>query len=201
MSHTDAFLEKMTEAADILALADADKIEKMANELALLREHGGRLFIIGVGGSAANASHAVNDFRKLCGIEAYCPTDNIAELTARTNDDGWENVFSLWLEGCNVTPKDAILVFSVGGGSLAPPISMNIVLAVQHAAKVGMKVFGIVGRDGGATKLYGDYVVVIPTVEPSLVTPITESFQGIILHCLVSHPKLAMQKAKWEGTV
>lgn len=196
MSHADRFME----CVGAVALAiNAGAIDDMASDLATLRGRNGRLFILGVGGSAANASHAVNDFRKLCGIETYAPTDNVSELSARTNDDGWESVFSEWLVGSRLSSNDAILVLSVGGGSLEKKVSVNIVRAIDHAKSVGARVFGIVGRDGGYTKRQGDCVIVVPIVQPDLVTPISESFQGIVWHALVSHPVLAMQKAKWES--
>jgi D-sedoheptulose 7-phosphate isomerase len=172
-------------------------IEALCDALADLQTRSGRLFIIGVGGSAGNCGHAVNDFRKLCGIEAYAPTDNVSELTARTNDEGWNTVFSEWLKVSRAEVKDALMVFSVGGGNLERNVSANIVSAVQEAKQRGMKVLGIVGRDGGFTKQAGDVVVVIPTVEVSRVTPHAEAFQAVIWHCLVSHPKLQKNATKW----
>ena len=162
-----------------------------------LRERGGRLFILGVGGSAGNASHAVNDFRKLCGIEAYAPSDNVSELTARTNDEGWPTVFSEWLKVSHANAKDAILIFSVGGGNMEKNVSPNIVSAIGVAKENGLAVLGIVGRDGGYTKKAGDCVIVIPTVEESRVTPHAEAFQAVVWHCLVSHPKLQKNATKW----
>lgn len=182
------------------AMSRDQRIRAIAYSLVTLRDNCGRLFILGVGGSAANASHAVNDFRKLCGIEAYAPTDNVAEITARTNDDGWQTVFSAWLKGSHLSSRDAILVLSVGGASAEKNISANLVDAIDHAKSVGATVLGIVGRDGGYTKAKGDHVVVVPVSDPDLVTPITESMQSVILHALVSHPMLAVQKAKWEAT-
>lgn len=175
----------------------AETIETLCAELVSLRERDGRLFIIGVGGSAGNCSHAVNDFRKLCGIEAYAPTDNASELTARTNDEGWHTVFAEWLKVSRANAKDAILVFSVGGGNLEKNVSPNIVRAIEESKARGLKVFGIVGRDGGYTKKAGDVVVVIPTVEESRVTPHAEAFQAVVWHCLVSHPKLQKNATKW----
>jgi len=194
MSHTAKFLDEVGEVARRL---DTQKIEALCTELADLRERNGRLFIIGVGGSAGNCSHAVNDFRKLCGIEAYAPTDNVSELTARTNDEGWQTVFSEWLKVSHASDKDAILVFSVGGGNLEKNVSANIISAIQEGKKRGLKVFGIVGRDGGYTKQTGDVVVVIPTVEEARVTPHAEAFQAVVWHCLVSHPKLQRNATKW----
>jgi D-sedoheptulose 7-phosphate isomerase len=174
-----------------------DTIERLCDELVELRERSGRLFLIGVGGSAGNCSHASNDFRKLCGIEAYAPTDNVSELTARTNDEGWNTVFSEWLKVSRANAKDAILVLSVGGGNLEKNVSPNIVSAIQEAKTRGMKVLGIVGRDGGYTGKAGDVVVIVPTVEEGRVTPHAEAFQAVIWHCLVSHPKLQKNLTKW----
>jgi D-sedoheptulose 7-phosphate isomerase len=172
-------------------------VERLVAELKALRERGGRLFITGVGGSAANASHAVNDFRKLCGIEAYAPTDNVSELTARTNDEGWETVFTGFLEVSQACDKDAVLVFSVGGGNAEKNVSVNIIRVLEEAQKRGMKIFGVVGRDGGYTKQVGDEVVVVPTVEPGLVTPLTEAFQAVVWHGIVSHDDLQIRDTKW----
>src|SRR3990167_7859389 len=169
---------------------DAQTIEKMVDELRLLRERKGRLFFIGVGGSAANCSHAVNDFRKLCGIEAYTPVDNVSELTARTNDEGWDTVFAAWLRTSKANGNDAVFVFSVGGGNVEKNVSANIVHALKEAKSRGMKIMGVVGRDGGYTKQVGDAVVVVPTVDQSRITPHTEAFQAVVWHCLVSHPDL-----------
>ncbi|HCI49020.1 MAG TPA: sugar isomerase [Holosporales bacterium] len=176
---------------------DVSIMEQMVEELVQLRGRKGRLFILGVGGSAANCSHAVNDFRKLCGIETYAPTDNVSELTARTNDEGWGSVFSEWLKVSNFSSKDALLIFSVGGGNKERNVSVNLIQAIDLANEVGAKVFGIVGRDGGYTKQKGDCVVVIPTVDADKVTPIAEAFQGVIWHGFVSHPRLQMVKTKW----
>ena len=196
MNHTAKFFQA---AAQICDQIDQKAIETLASELQLLRQRDGRLFIIGVGGSAANSSHAVNDFRKLCGIQAYAPTDNVAELTARTNDEGWETVFSEWIKTSRGDEKDAVLVFSVGGGDAKRNVSPNIVRALEEAKARGMKIFGIVGRDGGYTKKVGDVVVVVPTIENPLITPLTEAFQAVVWHALVSHPALQIQAAKWEG--
>jgi D-sedoheptulose 7-phosphate isomerase len=192
--HAAIFLEEICETANRIS---TETIEAMCDELVALRERNGRLFILGVGGSAGNSGHAVNDFRKLCGIEAYAPTDNVSELTARTNDEGWPTVFSEWLKVSRANDKDAILIFSVGGGNLKKNVSPNIVSAIQEAKKRGLKVLGIVGRDGGYTKKAGDVVVVIPTVEKSRVTPHAEAFQAVVWHCLVSHPKLQTNATKW----
>jgi D-sedoheptulose 7-phosphate isomerase len=193
-SHTQRFFAEVQKIATTL---DYDTIERLGDELASLRERDGRLFMLGVGGSAANCAHAVNDFRKLCGIEAYAPTDNVSELTARTNDEGWHTVFSEWLKVSRAKATDAVLVFSVGGGNMEKNVSPNIVAALQEARQRGMKIFGIVGRDGGYTKQVGDVVVVIPTVADDRVTPHAEAFQAVVWHCLVSHPALQQQKTKW----
>jgi len=185
------------EVAKVAQTIDIDVIERLTDELVALRERGGRLFLLGVGGSAANCSHAVNDFRKLCGIEAYTPVDNVSELTARTNDEGWDTVFSAWLRTSKANPNDAIFVFSVGGGNAEKNVSANIVSGLKEAKQRGLKVFGVVGRDGGYTKLIGDCVVVVPTVEASRVTPHTEAFQAVVWHCLVSHPSLQSIPTKW----
>jgi len=176
---------------------DYQVIEQMAQELISLRLRKGRLFLLGVGGSAANCSHAVNDLRKLCAIESYAPTDNVSELTARTNDEGWDTVFSSWLKISNVSSNDAILIFSVGGGNLEKNVSPNLVSAIKVVKEVGGKVFGIVGRDGGFTKVAGDCVVLVPTADASRVTPHAEAFQSVVWHCLVSHPALQVVATKW----
>jgi D-sedoheptulose 7-phosphate isomerase len=194
MSHVSSYFAQVAEIARGIDLA---RIEALADSLVALRDRGGRLFLLGVGGSAANCSHAVNDFRKLCGIEAYAPTDNVSELTARTNDEGWETVFSGWLDVSRITEKDAVLVFSVGGGNAERNVSMNIVRALEPAKKAGARILGVVGRDGGATAKMGDEVVLIPIVDDKLVTPHTEAFQAVVWHCLVSHPKLQRQATKW----
>jgi D-sedoheptulose 7-phosphate isomerase len=196
MTHAATFFEQ---AAQICAQIDHALVERLALELKALRDRDGRLFILGVGGSAANCSHAVNDFRKLCGIEAYAPTDNVAELTARTNDEGWETVFAAWLRTSRAAARDALLVFSVGGGDLERNVSANLVRAIDEAKNRGMKVFGIVGRDGGYTKKRGDTVVVIPTVDARHVTPHSEAFQAVVWHSLSCHPQLMIQENKWEG--
>ena len=194
MSHIKTFLNQVIQIAEQI---DQKEMSSMVDYLIKVRENAGRLFILGVGGSAANAAHAVNDFRKLCGIEAYAPTDNVAELTARTNDDGWETVFSEWLKVSNLSKRDAILVFSVGGGNIEKNISVNLVNALKYSKEVEAKVLGVVGRDGGLTKQIGDIVVVVPKVNADMVTPHTEAFQAVIWHCFVSHPNLQIEDTKW----
>ncbi len=194
MSHAVRYF---SEAKELIELLDLNAVEELAVALSSLREQGGRLFILGVGGSAANASHAVNDFRKLCGIETYSPTDNVSELTARTNDEGWETVFSSWLVVSKANSKDAILVLSVGGGNAERNVSPNIINGLNEAKKRNLKIFGIVGRDGGYTKQVGDQVILIPTVSALHVTPHVEAFQALVWHCLVSHPKLQLNATKW----
>ncbi len=194
MTHSKNFLSKI---AKLSAILDHDKIEKICDELVSLRKKNGRLFILGVGGSAANAGHAVNDFRKLCGIEAYAPSDNVSELTARTNDEGWETVFSEWLKISNINNKDALMVFSVGGGNIDKNVSKNLILAVDLANKIGTKIFGIIGKDGGYVKKHGTSVINIPTVEENLITPLSESYQAIVWHCIVSNPKIQINSTKW----
>ena len=198
MSHAEQYF---SEARRITETIDLATIERMAQGLAELRERGGRLFLLGVGGSAANCSHAVNDFRKLCGIEAYTPVDNVSELTARTNDEGWETVFAAWLEVSRATARDAVFVFSVGGGDAEKNISVNLVRALEEAKRRGMNIFGVVGRQGGYTKQVGDAVVVVPTINPAHVTPHTEAFHAVVWHCLVSHPRLQKVTTKWESAV
>jgi len=176
---------------------DAGQIDRVAASIAAVRDRGGRLFILGVGGSAGNAGHAVNDFRKLCDVEAYAPTDNVSELTARTNDEGWETVFAGWLAGSRLSERDAVLVFSVGGGNAERNVSMNLVRALDLAKERGARIFGVVGRDGGHTAKVGDDVVICPTVDPDLVTPLSEAFQAVVWHCLVSHPALKKNPTKW----
>ena len=190
----------LAEAAEVVARLDAADIEKIVELMAASRAAGGRLFILGVGGSAANASHAVNDFRKLCGIEAYAPTDNVSELTARTNDEGWASVFEGWLKTSRLRAEDLVLVFSVGGGDVERNVSPNLVAALQYAKKVGAKIAGVVGRDGGYTAKAADACVIVPTVNPAHVTPHSETFQAVVWHLLVSHPKLKTQATKWEST-
>ena len=196
MSFTQQYLE---ETQKVVAQLNAAAIEKAVDELASVRERGGRLFILGVGGSAANASHAVNDFRKICGFECYAPTDNVSELTARTNDEGWATVFSEWLKGSRLNAKDALLIFSVGGGNLEKNVSPNLVSAIQLAKQAGASVIGVVGRDGGFTAKEATACVIIPTVNPEHVTPHSEAFQAVVWHLFVSHPKLKVNRTKWEG--
>jgi D-sedoheptulose 7-phosphate isomerase len=197
MSFTKQFL---AEVQQVTAQLNEAAIEKCADELAAIRERGGRLFILGVGGSAGNAGHAVNDFRKICGFEAYAPTDNVSELTARTNDDGWPSIFAEWLKGSRLGARDGLLIFSVGGGNLEKNVSPNLVNAIQLAKKVGASVIGIVGRDGGYTAREATACVIVPTVNPVHVTPHSEAFQAVIWHLLVSHPKLKVAQTKWEST-
>jgi D-sedoheptulose 7-phosphate isomerase len=182
---------------EICSQINTESIEDLVKQLVVLRESRGRLFLLGVGGSAANCSHAVNDFRKLCGIETYAPTDNVSELTARTNDEGWETVFAEWLKVSHLSSKDMIMVFSVGGGNKEKNVSVNLVRAIDEAKSMGSKIVGIVGRDGGYTKQHGDTVVLIPTIDHDKITPLAEAFQGVIWHCLVSHPALQIVKTKW----
>ena len=189
----------LAEAARIAGELDTDAIERLAALLADLRARAGRLFVLGVGGGAGNASHAVNDFRKICGIEAYAPTDNVSELTARVNDEGWETSFSAWLEVSRLGPNDMVLVFSVGGGNLDKNVSPNLVRALELARRVGAAVGGIVGRDGGYTAQVADACVIVPTVNPDAVTPHTEAFQAVVWHLLVSHPRLQQNSMKWES--
>jgi D-sedoheptulose 7-phosphate isomerase len=196
MTFTEEFL---AEAAEIIQRIDVDSVESVAALLAVCRSAGGRLFILGVGGSAANASHAVNDFRKICGFEAYAPTDNVSELTARTNDEGWASIFEGWLRVSRLRPADAVLVFSVGGGDLEKQVSPNLVAAIQYAKSVGAKVVGIVGRDGGHTGRTADACIVVPTVNSLHVTPHTEAFQAVLWHLLVTHPALKSAETKWES--
>ena len=189
----------LEEVQKVTAQLDADALEKMVDELAGIRDRGGRLFILGVGGSAANASHAVNDFRKICGFECYAPTDNVSELTARTNDEGWPTVLSEWLKGSRLSGQDGLLILSVGGGNLEKNVSPNLVSAIQLARQVGAAVLGIVGRDGGYTAKEANACVIIPTVNPEHVTPHSEAFQAVVWHLFVSHPKLKVNRTKWES--
>jgi D-sedoheptulose 7-phosphate isomerase len=197
MSYTTEYI---AEAGEVLRRLDPASIDRMVELLVELRRRGGRLFILGVGGSAGNASHAVNDFRKICGIEAYTPTDNVSELTARVNDDGWETSFARWLEVSRLGERDAVLVFSVGGGDLERNISPNLVRALEHAKRAGAAVCGIVGRDGGYTAKVADACVIVPTIRAQTVTPHAEAFQAVIWHLLVSHPSLQAAPMKWEST-
>jgi D-sedoheptulose 7-phosphate isomerase len=189
----------IAESIDILGKLDSASIEAVAHGLASVRDAGGRLFILGVGGSAGHAGHAVNDFRKLCGFEAYAPTDNVSELTARVNDEGWDTCFSEWLKGSRLRAGDGVLVFSVGGGNREKNVSVNLVRSLELAREVKAKVFGIVGRDGGYTKQVADACVVVPTVASERVTPHTEGFAAVVWHLLVSHPALQRNATKWES--
>jgi D-sedoheptulose 7-phosphate isomerase len=196
MSHTNEYL---ADAVRIVEQLDRAAVDRVVDNLVLLRKRGGRLFFLGVGGSAANAAHAVNDFRKIAQIEAYAPTDNVSELTARTNDEGWETVFVQWLRGSRLGERDAVFVLSVGGGDLENNISPNLVRAVEYAGTVGATVLGIVGRKGGYTARVADACVVVPTVNESTVTPHAEAFQGVLWHLMVSHPALKAVETKWES--
>lgn len=200
MSRDDlrSFLEEVSQVARQL---DVDVMDRMVERLVRLRESGGRLFLCGVGGSAGNCSHAVNDFRKIAAIDAYTPVDNVSELTARINDDGWNTVFAAWLRISNACSRDLLFVMSVGGGSREPKISANLVEAIDEAKGRGVDVLGIVGRDGGYTKLRGDIVLVIPTVDKANVTPLTEAFQAVVWHAIVCDPRLMLQGNKWETTI
>lgn len=194
MTHASEFFGKIAQIAESIDFA---LVDQLAARLSVLRERGGRLFLLGVGGSAGNCGHAVNDFRKLCHIEAYAPTDNVSELTARTNDEGWEGVFAGWLEVSRLNEKDALFIMSVGGGNAEKGVSVNLIKAIELAKTRNAEVFGIVGRDGGFTKQKGDVVVVIPNIDPNLTTPLSEAYQGVVWHALVSHPELQVQATKW----
>jgi len=193
-------VQHLAETAEIVQKIDPENLEKMVDLLAEVRARSGRLFFLGVGGSAANASHAVNDFRKIAGFECYAPTDNVSELTARTNDEGWASVFVEWLRGSRLRAKDALMIFSVGGGNLEKNVSPNLVSALQYAKETGASIFGIVGRDGGHTAKVADSCCTVPTVNAQNVTPHSEAFQAVLWHLLVSHPKLKIQQTKWEST-
>ena len=192
--------QHLTETIEVVRQLDPALIERMVQELVALRERRGRLFFLGVGGSAGNCSHAVNDFRKIVNIEAYAPTDNVSELTARTNDEGWHTIFREWLAISRLNAHDAVFVFSVGGGNIEKNVSPNLVTALQLAKEVGARIFGVVGRDGGYTAKVGDVVVIVPTVNPDNVTPHSEAFQAVVWHLLVSHPALKARQTKWEST-
>ncbi|MBU3556847.1 SIS domain-containing protein [Polynucleobacter sp. Ross1-W9] len=193
--------QHLNESIEIIQKIDVASIEKMADLLATVKKDGGRIFFLGVGGSAGNCSHAVNDFRKIVGIESYAPTDNVSELTARTNDEGWPTIFVEWLKISKLSPKDMIFIFSVGGGNLQKNISPNLVEALKLAKSIGSKVVGVVGRDGGYTAQVADACVIIPTVNSENITPHSEAFQGVVWHLLVSHPKLKANQTKWESAV
>jgi D-sedoheptulose 7-phosphate isomerase len=192
--------QHLQETARIISLLDPALCEKAVDLLAAVRDRGGRLFILGVGGSAANASHAVNDFRKIAGLECYAPTDNVAELTARTNDEGWTTVFAEWLKVSRLNERDALLILSVGGGNAEKNVSQNLIGALELARERGASVLGIVGRDGGVTAQVADVTILIPTVNPENTTPHTEAFQAVVWHLWVSHPKLKMAQTKWENS-
>jgi len=194
-------VQHMKEAVEIIQKMDVSAIEKMADLLATVKADGGRIFFLGVGGSAGNCSHAVNDFRKIVGIECYAPTDNVSELTARTNDEGWASVFVEWLKISKLRADDMLFIFSVGGGSLEKNISPNLVEALKYAKRIGSRVVGVVGRDGGYTAQVADACVIIPTVNPETITPHSEAFQAVVWHLLVSHPKLKANQTKWESAV
>ncbi|NWF93021.1 MAG: SIS domain-containing protein [Syntrophaceae bacterium] len=196
VEYINSYLNEVRKVVDLL---DRNIIQRIVELLVNLRGRDGRIFFLGVGGGAANASHTVNDFRKICGIEAYAPTDNVSELTARTNDSGWDSVFVEWLRGSKLTSKDAVFVLSVGGGNIENNISVNLIRALDYAKEVGAKIFGIVGRDGGYTSKVADICIIIPTVNPETVTPHTESFQSVLLHLIVSHPSLKVSEMKWES--
>ena len=191
--------QHLQEASEIISRIDDSAIEAIADILAGVKQQGGRAFFLGVGGSAGNCSHAVNDFRKIVGIESYAPTDNVSELTARTNDEGWASVFVEWLKVSRLAPRDIIFIFSVGGGNLQKNVSPNLVSALQYAKEVGSKIVGVVGRDGGYTATVADACVIVPTVNPDTVTPHAEAFQAVVWHLLVSHPKLKANQTKWES--
>ena len=193
--------QHLNESIEIIKKIDVAAVEKMADLLATVKAEGGRLFFLGVGGSAGNCSHAVNDFRKIVEIESYAPTDNVSELTARTNDDGWASIFSGWLKISKLAKKDAVFIFSVGGGNLEKNISPNLVEALKYAKTVGAKIAGVVGRDGGYTAQVADACVIVPTVNPDNITPHSEAFQAVVWHLLVSHPKLKTNQTKWESAV
>lgn len=199
-THDSFSAQFLKESVELIEKLDVGQIEALAQGLAASRDNGGRLFILGVGGSAGHAGHAVNDFRKICGFEAYSPTDNVSELTARTNDEGWDTTFSEWLKGSRIGFKDAVLIFSVGGGNREKNVSVNLVRALELAKDVGAKVFGIVGKDGGYTKQVSNVCVVIPTVSQERITPHTEGFCAVVWHLLVSHPALKVKQTKWEST-
>ncbi|MCZ2207544.1 SIS domain-containing protein [Cylindrospermopsis raciborskii] len=198
MTYTQKHLQ---EAIHIIEKIDIDAIEKVTDILASVKAEEGRIFFLGVGGSAGNCSHAVNDFRKIVNIESYAPTDNVSELTARVNDEGWATIFAEWLKTSKLSPRDCIFVFSVGGGNLEKNISPNLVEALKYAKTVGSKITGVVGRDGGYTAKVADACVIIPTVNPDTITPHSEAFQAVVWHLLVSHPKLKANQTKWESTV
>ncbi len=196
MIYSDSHL---SEVIEIIKKIETKQIEKMVELILNVRNEKGRIFFLGVGGSAGNCSHAVNDFRKIIGVESYAPTDNVSELTARTNDEGWSTIFSEWLKVSNLNPKDLIFVFSVGGGNIEKNISPNLVEALKYGKSIGCKIIGVVGRDGGYTSKIADACIIIPTVNENTITPHTEAFQAVVLHLIVSHPKLKLNETKWES--
>ena len=196
-AYTTSYLD---EAAEIIRRLDRAQIDAITRIIVGVRAAGGRLFFLGVGGSAGNCSHAVNDFRKIAGVEAYAPTDNVSELTARINDDGWDTVFANWLLGSRIGPKDAVFIFSVGGGNLEKNVSPNLVRALELAKKVGAKIVGVVGRDGGFTAQVADACVIVPVINPGTITPHTEAFHAVVWHLIVTHPELKANEMKWEST-
>lgn len=196
MSYVDVYIDELYR---VIRGMDKAAIEKMVQLLVDLRGTNGRLFFLGVGGGAGNAGHAVNDFRKICGIESYAPTDNVSELTARVNDDGWDTSFLNWLKGSRLRKEDGVFVFSVGGGNAEKNVSMNLIRALEYAKEIGAKIFGVVGRDGGYTAQVADACVIIPTVNPETVTPHTEAFQAVVWHMIVSHPDMKIAEMKWES--
>ena len=193
-NHVKRYFKGIKNISDLLIKQD---IEDLAKEILKIKKKKGRIFFLGIGGSAGNSSHAVNDFRKICEVESYTPTDNVSEFSARINDDGWDSSFSKWLKVSKLNRKDAIFIFSVGGGNLKKKVSVNLVEAIKYAKKIKSKIFGVVGRDGGFTKLKGDKIRLIPNVNPKMVTPFTEAYQAVVWHCLVSHPILQKVKTKW----
>ena len=198
MIYSDAHL---SEVIEIIKKIETKQIEKIVDLILNVRNDKGRIFFLGVGGSAGNCSHAVNDFRKIIGVESYAPTDNVSELTARTNDEGWSTIFSEWLKVSNLNPKDLIFVFSVGGGNIEKNISPNLVEALNYGKSIGCKLVGVVGRDGGYTTKVADACVIIPTVNEKTITPHTEAFQAVVWHLIVSHPKLKLNETKWESVL
>ena len=192
--HINQFFNQTREISELINKKD---IEKLVLSILEIKKNNGRLFFLGVGGSAANSSHAVNDFRKICDIECYCPTDNVSEFSARVNDDGWDSSFTEWLKVSKLNSRDAIFIFSVGGGNIEKKVSTNLVKSIDFSKKIGSKILGVVGCDGGYTKKNGNTVIVVPTIDESLVTPHTEAFQALVWHCLVSHPALQKNKTKW----
>tara|TARA_B100001765_G_C19366813_1_gene277249 strand:+ start:90 stop:680 length:591 start_codon:yes stop_codon:yes gene_type:complete len=192
--HINQFFNQTREISELINKKD---IEKLVLSILEIKKNNGRLFFLGVGGSAANSSHAVNDFRKICDIECYCPTDNVSEFSARVNDDGWDSSFTEWLKVSKLNSRDAIFIFSVGGGNIEKKVSTNLVKSIDFSKKIGSKILGVVGCDGGYTKKNGNTVIVVPTIDKSLVTPHTEAFQALVWHCLVSHPALQKNKTKW----